>query len=134
MKIYALPCADVSGKRPGRSVEIVPLSFSNLTASTPMQWCRSMFPRGGGNGSSGSISSSIRSSLSILSDGLIPLRIRWRWPITVIGDLGKCLLTAAAVRPGQLSNHHLFIAFIHVLGGMDPTQRCRYAVSFGSVF
>ena len=132
--MYAFPCAEVIGNRPGKSVEIMPFKVSNFTASIPTKCPRSMLPRGGSNGGSASIDSCIMSSVDTLADGRIPFLIRCIWPMVVMFDFGKCFLTAAVVRPGHELNQSFEIAFIHVTGGSDPTQACRYDVSLGMVF
>eukprot|EP00978_Attheya_sp_CCMP212_P037241 scaffold174150_cov58-Attheya_sp.AAC.2 len=107
-KTYTWLRADVIGNPPGRSVEMIPFRSANFTAFTPTKCLWSMLPRGGSR-----------------ADGRMPLRMRCMWPITVIGDVGRCFLIAAVVRPGQLLNQSFAIALIQVAGGREPTQACR---------
>ncbi len=63
----------------------------------------------------------------------IPCRIRCMCPMMVWLDLGRNFLTALDVRPGNVMNHPLSIAFVHVVIGGAPHVACRKDISLGSV-
>jgi len=46
-------------------------------------------------------------------------------PCEVVRELGKCLRTSAAVRPGQVVKNPASIAWIHVDGTGENAALCR---------
>ena len=127
--MYLCPLAEVIGKLPVRSVEIIPCSESNLIVWAPTLWlwrfCRCAITVG--------VSLGARSGVGSVSVGLITCRRRWRWPSVVSSESGRCFHTSLLVRPGHVMHWPLSMALVHVAFVGNPANAWRYNVSSGFI-